>query len=273
MKLIFIIPFVLFFLNSNLKGQLTSQGEIYAFLSDWSTSNDFDKATYFMQKNKINDTLFVCRYYRKAGPMIRWESFYDSILEIPNGTFGWYNKSGFLDSTGTVTRGIKDKIWQYALDDKNHPTLFEEYLLGDLIKKNDVLAGSVTDNNGTIQKITGIEFLKIMPWNNKSSIEKHAEFKQGGISGWIDYLSIHTITPERLIKIVGPGKTVSVTTQFVIDLAGHVSNIFIIHSLEWSADNEAIRVLSESPPWIAASENGKKVSYSQIQKITFKVDN
>lgn len=53
---------------------------------------------------------------------------------------------------------------------------------------------------------------------------------------------------------------------------GIVENPMLLKSLEWSADNEALRVIKNSPQWLPAIKNAKPITVTNIQTITFSVD-
>ena len=59
---------------------------------------------------------------------------------------------------------------------------------------------------------------------------------------------------------------------FEISKVGKVNNIYLYHSAEWSADNEAFRVLRNSPIWKPAEKNGEPTVHHFQQKLTFRVE-
>ena len=67
---------------------------LYFYKNDWSAANNMDSATYFMHKIRESDTSYVCRYYQKTGPLVRWETYKDSSLKNPHGIWAWYNGNG-----------------------------------------------------------------------------------------------------------------------------------------------------------------------------------
>ena len=87
------------------------------------------------------------------------------------------------------------------------------------------------------------------------------------------YVSENLKTPDRFISIAGPNTSAYVGVTFEISKEGKANNIFLYHSAEWSADNEAIRVLLNSPKWKPAEKNGNPTVYSFRQKLIFSVAN
>ncbi|MDE3253822.1 MAG: energy transducer TonB [Bacteroidota bacterium] len=244
--------------------------DYFGFKKDGTPENDVSKAAYFLQRVMENDTTIICRYYQAEGPLIRWETFYDTTLQIPNGRFAWYNKKGDLDSTGYCYRGKKDRTWIYGYDKKGKPLLTEKYQKGILLqrinyKTRKVFANGIeTDLQDPVitQEKTGAMTLVN---------DKPATYVAGGIPGWMDYLANSIQTPARFIGIAGPNSEGRVGVEFYISTNGKTNDLFIYHSTEWSVDMEAMRVIRNSPPWNPALKAGVLVTYPQKQMLTFVV--
>lgn len=244
--------------------------DYFGFKKDGSPENDVAKAAYFMQRVIENDTTIVCRYYQADGPLIRWETFYDTTLQIPNGRFGWYNKKGDLDSTGFCYRGKKDQEWVYGYDKKRKPLLTEQYHKGILLKRINYKTRKVFANgietdlqepNLTVTKTDAMALFN----------DKPATYIDGGIPGWMDYLANNIQTPTRFIGISGPNSQGQVGVEFNISTNGKTADLFIYHSTEWSVDMEALRVIKNSSPWNPSLKGGVAVKYPERQMLTFVV--
>lgn len=242
-----------------------TNGKFLLFNKDWSPVQDFNTATYFMQQIKEDDTTFTCRYYQKNGPMVMWETYLDSNMTIPNGRFAWYNKRGDLDSSGFTKKGRKNQTWKYGFKTDGSTILSEEYNDGRLVKRVNHKTKIITYPSGAEEKLVDSD-------ENKNEVVKSAEFIDGGINGWVKYVTENLKTPNRYISIAGPNTSGYVGVDFQISKEGKVNNIFLYHSAEWSADNEAIRVLYNSPNWKPAEKNGEPVIYQFRQKLTFRVE-
>ncbi len=221
---------------------------VYIYDSSWNAIIDITKAKYLMEVIEENDTTFITRAYNFSGSMITQESYRDKDLTITHGFFIWYDNLGRIDSSGSVFNGKKDQDW-YIYNNDLKVILKTTFYRGKFVE-------SKTYDTNEKKKITIDSTIKN---------EKVAEFK-GGLKGLGRFLSESLEIPTRLsnLKMHGPVKA-----SFYIDTLGKVQDIYIVHSLEWSADKEVIRVLSLMPKWIPAEQNGKKVKYSCIQPITF----
>jgi len=229
----------------------SSNESFYAFNEDWSPAKSIDKSTYFMHKIKKNDTEYVCRYYNKFGPMIKQECYKDDELSIPNGFFCWYNEKGKIDSCGKVLNFKKDGRWSYFLGDSTKETYYDEYDNGKFVKRDSYHAPD------TAQEI-------------KDPSKKESVFKKGNNS-WLKYVSANIKTPDRFTQIFKPGKYV-VTVSFLINKSGKVENVYLLKSVEWSADAQVLTVVENSPLWQPAMQLGKPVYYRQKEDITFSVE-
>jgi protein TonB len=236
--------------------------EIYFYKQGGAAAKNINEAFYFMHLVIENDTTYTCRYYQRAGPMIKLETFRDSALDVPHGVFAWYNAKGRLDSTGNVYRGLKDKNWAYGFDDSLHPQVLELYNRGVLLARRNLAELLNVET----------EWYNHLPAEKKYPDEKAAEFP-GGIKAWLQYLEQNVYTPDRFRQISRPGTKGTVGAQFVIDSDGKVAEVFILQSYEWSVDMETIRVLKRSPRWIPAFQNGRTVIYRHRQKLTYRTGN
>ena len=73
------------------------------------------------------------------------------------------------------------------------------------------------------------------------------------------------------MTVLGRG-TYSILVSFVVNKDGSTDDIFIMQSVEWSADTEIFHLIKDSPKWIPATRNGEKVLYRQKQFISFQVN-
>jgi protein TonB len=56
---------------------------------------------------------------------------------------------------------------------------------------------------------------------------------------------------------------------FVVDKSGKVRDVHLRKSIEFILDNEAVRIIENSPQWNAAFQDGRNVNAYRIQPITF----
>jgi protein TonB len=242
----------------------------FLYKKDWSDAKDIKEASYFMHMQKENDTAFVCRYYNVAGPMIKMETYKDSDLSIPMGTFSWFNENGSLDSTGDVYNGRKDGNWYYMESDSANVAVHEEYERGRFQKRIDHLNKKTTYANGSIVPFKSEEE-KEDTARTFTSVQVEASFPKG-LRGWRTYLEQNLKIPDRFTNLLKGNGRATVIVTFRVDKTGNVSNVQVQKSAEWSVDMEALRVIQKSPKWEPATQNGKAVIYRQRQSITFVVE-
>jgi TonB family protein len=87
------------------------------------------------------------------------------------------------------------------------------------------------------------------------SIEKQPQFP-GGMTKFYEYLSKSVRYPTEAVKNKVEGK---VFLSFIVEKDGTLNDITVIRSLGSGTDEEAMRVLKESPKWIAGVQKGKTV--------------
>lgn len=88
----------------------------------------------------------------------------------------------------------------------------------------------------------------------------------GGIDLFYEYLKTNIKFPiaSRLKGVQG-----KVMVKFVVDSAGQISNVKIKKGLDKYSNKEALRVMRQSPKWIAGTIKGKKVGFSYDIPLSF----
>jgi TonB family protein len=102
--------------------------------------------------------------------------------------------------------------------------------------------------------------------NNGGSTESQPQFEVEGYEDFDDYIMQNTLYPESAIK---EGTEGIVWVEFTINKRGKVKDVKVVESIDERLDNEAIRVVSSSPRWIAAEINGKKTTKKMTVSVEF----
>ena len=92
----------------------------------------------------------------------------------------------------------------------------------------------------------------------------------GGASAWKSFLERNLRGETPVDNGASPGNY-TVIVQFVVDVAGNVSDVKPLTSLGYGMEQEAVRVLKKSGRWKAAIQNGREVKAYRKQPITFQV--
>jgi hypothetical protein len=171
-----------------------------------------------------------------------------------------------------VDHGKKDDRWFYYHD--TTLSVSELYNSDHFIERKDYDADLYTNKDGkrmTLKEKNAEDSLNSShPDTTIKVVQIEAKFKNG-VKDWTNYISKNLKTPDRLMNILGRGKH-GVCVVFLVDKEGNTRDIYLLHSCEWSGDNEVIRLIKNSPQWQPAQQNGKTVMYRQKQSITYQVD-
>lgn len=92
----------------------------------------------------------------------------------------------------------------------------------------------------------------------------------GGASAWRNFLERNLRGETPVDNGAAPGNY-TVIIQFVVDVAGNVSDIKPLTNLGYGMEQEAVRVLKRSGKWKPAIQNGREVKAYRKQPITFQV--
>ena len=102
-----------------------------------------------------------------------------------------------------------------------------------------------------------------------TSVQHLPEFP-GGLDGLNAYLVKAINYPASAVKNKIQGK---VLVQVVIEKDGSASHAEILRGQSDDLDKEAIRVLTNSPKWTPALQNGKAVRMHYVVPVSFKLHN
>ncbi|HTE24465.1 energy transducer TonB [Flavitalea sp.] len=235
--------------------------EFYMFDSNMKGVTKPDSAGYLMRVTKFADTLWQFDTYHTYGPLTSTEQYRDQRANSPSGRFTFYHSSGFLDSTGMVINGRLDGDWNFCNDTGGIITQ-KKYAMGKLIKVRDLLQ---EDRDKKLKEEQDKKEGVIADTFKRD--EKESEFA-GGLGGWKRYLIKNLRYPERAVKSNISGR---VYVQFVVDTEGKATDITIFKSVEYSLDQEAMRILQESPKWTPAWQDGRVVKSYKRQPIIFQL--
>lgn len=89
----------------------------------------------------------------------------------------------------------------------------------------------------------------------------------GGDVKFMEYINRERIYPAEAYKRGIQGR---VTCSFVINADGAVSHVTVLRSVEESLNREAIRILSEMPPWTPGEIDGCRVPVRVIRSVPFR---
>ena len=90
----------------------------------------------------------------------------------------------------------------------------------------------------------------------------------GGISAFYSYVAKNVNYPKPAIRQGVSGK---VFVQFVIDRDGSLSDLEVIKSIGAGCDEEALRVVQNSPRWNPGKQRGKPVRVRMVVPISFQL--
>jgi periplasmic protein TonB len=243
----FLLFISLFAQNKGLKNEA-----FYVLDKDWK-GTDIKKAVYLLRSYQINDTCWHWDTYNMYGPLIKVEHYKDKDGTIPHGDFVYYNKTGTRDSIIEFKNGLQHGDADFY-NDTGKIVVQKKYRNGELYQIIDIL------KEDSIRQLKQKEDVDVT-----DTTEIESEFN-GGIGTWARYLNKNITYPERALNNNIKG---TVVVKFIIDKEGVPSNIEIAKSVEFSLDEESMRLIRQSPNWVPAKQKGKKVKSYKSQPITY----
>ncbi len=92
----------------------------------------------------------------------------------------------------------------------------------------------------------------------------------GGEKEWRKYLEKKCNGQVASDNGAPPGKY-KVVVQFIVNKEGKISDVKALTNFGYGMEQEAVRVIKNGPDWVAAQQNGRKVTAYRSQPITFMV--
>jgi len=102
---------------------------------------------------------------------------------------------------------------------------------------------------------------------SKAKGDKESEYP-GGVGQWMRYIGKNIKYPDRAINSEIQGE---VRVAFTVDEEGHIGNARIGRSIEYSLDEESLRIVQGSGKWVPAIEDSKRVKSYKIQPVVFRL--
>jgi periplasmic protein TonB len=212
-----------------------------------------DSSKYILWIHETDSARWQWDYYYTWGPLVKSTRYADHDGTITDGRFCRYNSKGDIDSTGIFDHGKKNgsffKFKTYP-GDSIVAIWQNDYMEDSLIKSIDMIA----------------ERLKAQ--HSDSTNEKESEYP-GGISQWQRYLQKNLRYPERAQTKEIQGQ---VKIFFKVDKDGNITDPYIQKSVEYSMDQETIRIIVQSGKWDPATKEGVPVNSYKIQPLNYKLE-
>ena len=101
-------------------------------------------------------------------------------------------------------------------------------------------------------------------------VDVEATFPGGG-KEWEKYL-IKNLNPLVPVDNGAPIGIYTVIVQFIVDKTGTISDIKTLTNFGYGVENEVIRIIKRSPPWIPAKQNNRTVKAYRKQPVTFVIE-
>jgi periplasmic protein TonB len=249
--LLLILPILPSIFSAHAQKRKKSEPTLFVFDKDWKPCKT-ENAHYLIAENKLDDTTYEVKYYHFSGPMISVETYRNEQRTALHGLIAFYDSKGRIDSIGYSYDGKKHGSWTF-FNDSMVTIRTEKYDHGKLVEKK----------NAAELKAEREEMLAKGYVLNPG--EKEARFKDGE-NEWRTYLGKNMKFPKRAQNLGIGGK---IRVRFMIDTEGNTKDIWLDQSIEYSLDEEAIRLIRDSPKWSPAVKEGKNANAWRIQPITF----
>ena len=130
-----------------------------------------------------------------------------------------------------------------------------------------IIVSAVTNAQTGISRDSAVKMVPVPGTDSTyAKVEVESEFP-GGQAGWIRFLNTHLVYPPKAVRKNIQG---TVVLQFIVGKDGVLSDIEAQSGPDLLKE-AALNVIKESPRWVPAVQNGKKVKSYKKQPITFRL--
>ena len=98
-------------------------------------------------------------------------------------------------------------------------------------------------------------------------VEENPRFP-GSDNAWLEYINQNTRYPD---KAKAGGIEGRVTTQFIVEKDGSITNVEIVRGIDPELDAEALRLVRSMPKWIPGKQKGQSVRVRFTLPVTFRL--
>jgi TonB family protein len=210
---------------------------------NFKNANIFGLVTEYFSNGKVKSTKLYNESTRRPDLNIfyilinAWDSTGQQMVKNKEG----YYKDEFEE--GSVKNGLRDSVW--IISSKNSKCI-EKYKSGQLSEG--------------VQQVDGKSFYYV-------KIETSAE-PNGGLVKFFSKINNSLKYPQSVRRIGVEGK---VFIEFIIEPTGDLTNFKIVKGIHKDCDQEAIRVISLTSPWLPARQRGVPVRTKYSLPINFKL--
>jgi hypothetical protein len=236
----------------------TRQKENIIYLDDNGQQVKEKKASFVEQVIQFNDTLWEYNFYRKNGPRITSIRSSDADGKVWNGRYVAYSPFGRPDTIGNYTQGLRSGEWSYFTP------------MGRLLELRFYKNGMLYWTKDSVTAKHEADSAKAARDSLRSPSDTDAAFT-GGAAGWLHYLNKSLRYPDEAVNNEIRGTCI---VSFLVDTAGHVPEVdaWIYRSVCLSIDQEAFRIMVNSPAWTPAFYKGRLAKSYKRQPIVFSLE-
>ncbi len=102
-----------------------------------------------------------------------------------------------------------------------------------------------------------------------AAVENKPAFNGGDANDFAQWVNENIKYPQQAIDEGAQGKVI---LQFTVNKEGEVKDVKVLKGVSEVLDNEAVRVVSESPAWTPGNQNGIPVAVNYTFPVVFKLN-
>lgn len=145
-------------------------------------------------------------------------------------------------------------------------------IVDDDIKLDNDMIINTEDNNSGVQIMDYVEQVQEETVEEEAIpfalVEQKPSFNGGDANEFSKWVNSHLVYPEIAKENGVQGR---VTLQFTVNADGTVSNVKVLRGVDSSLDQEAVRIVSQSPKWTPGKQRDRAVKVTYTFPVIFQL--
>ena len=254
-----------------------SQSYKYKYFLDKNLASTDSNFAVLIGKGLKDSGLFLLDCYdKRTGILLMSAHFTDSSLNTLKGNYKIFYNSGIAEQEGNYENNAEEGLWLnrnpaglitdsiiYVKGKRASLTRLTYYPDGKLMTRN------VFDSAGKGKSLSkyDIKGNEITVDKVFTKVEVEARYP-GGPQAYVKFLQ-QNLRPELPAEKGAPTGTYTVIVKFIVDIDGSISEIIPETKNGYGMEEEVVRIITLSPRWEPAMQDGNIVRAYRRQPVTF----
>ena len=233
---------------------------------------------FVLHKNDYQDLIEIKEDRAQKAEQLRSMYFFVGLtvtLVIVNLIFGWkFDNNGMVNNLGDVQNASFEELMEPPKTNQLPPpppkvlqqAIIVEVPDEEILEEIDIEIDVEVTEDMAVEDVIFEEIIEEEEVEEIFQIVETSPEPVGGYGTFYKYVSENIRYPSEALRLDVSGK---VFVKFVVDKNGNIRDVHAVKGIGAGCDEEAIRIIENSPKWNPGKQRGKNVSVYMMLPITF----